>query len=69
MLTKQEFKFNNQSITLARGDDGIHTIAVTTDYSEPVTQVIELNPVAMRKLVRVLKDSPFIFSECNRDDK
>jgi hypothetical protein len=69
MLTRQEFKFNNQEITLERGDDGIHTISVTTDYSEPVTQVIALNPVAMRKLVRVLKDSPFIFSDCNGEDK
>jgi hypothetical protein len=69
MLTKQEFKFKNQEITLKRDSDGMDIISVTTDYSCPVIQTIALNPVAMRKLVRVLRDSPFIFSECNGEDK
>ena len=70
MLTKQEFKFKNQEIKLERCADGFDRITVITGPSDEfTTQTIALDPVAMRKLARVLRDSPFIFSECNGEDK
>lgn len=70
MLTKQEFKFKNQEIKLERCADGLDCITVITgDVEQSLEQKTILYPTAMRKLIRVLRDSPFIFSECNGEEK
>jgi hypothetical protein len=67
MLTTQEFQTKRINVSLERKAE-VSVISVY-DVESDKTQIIKLDHVAMRKLVRILKDSPFIFSECNREDK
>ena len=75
MLIKQEFKIKDKTITLERfkGDGGDVSTILIGDVSpiliseESRELELSLETPTMRKLVKILSDSPFIFSENNNE--
>jgi len=72
MLTKQEFQFKDKIITLERfkgeTEEGfVDVSSIKVEIEEGDNILIDLDTPDMRKLVKVLKDSPFIFSEHNNE--
>lgn len=69
MLTSQEFIIDGYQITLDRAlleetDEDLSSITVKKSGEDH--KFIELPTPVMRKLVHILKDSPYIFSESNK---
>lgn len=68
MLIQQQFKDKDAKITLTRDETtakiGVFLSAELAN-EDTAGQIIELPVNIMRRLVRILRDSPFIFSEEN----
>jgi len=66
MLTLQQFQINDYFINLKKIDDENCIISVIEEKTNK-EQKIELNSKTMRKLIEIIKNSPFIFSHANNE--
>jgi len=66
MLTLQQFQINDYLINLRKIDDE-HCIISVIEEKTNKEQKIELNSKTMRKLIEIIKNSPFIFSHANNE--
>jgi len=66
MLTLQQFQINDYFINLKKIDDE-HCIISVIEEKTNKEQKIELNSKTMRKLIEIIKNSPFIFSHANNE--
>ena len=66
MLTLQQFQINGYFINLKKIDDE-HCIISVIEEKTNKEQKIELNSKTMRKLIEIIKNSPFIFSHANNE--
>lgn len=64
MLTNQTFKINNYKVELERHEN-IGTITITRIEGDEKS-IIEAEFPTLRKIIKCLTDSPYIFSDNNK---
>jgi len=68
MLTLQQFQINDYFINLEKIDEEHCIISISViEEKTNKEQKIELNSKTMRKLIEIIKNSPFIFSHANNE--